>query len=429
MAQLVKSGGGPRSIGTLSVDADGYRTFEATWPVELAPGEGIYAALLCPELPAIGDTWSWGTDADPWSWRRPEAKVTPCEGDGPSRFADVALTWSNKPYERKKCAEQQIEDPLLEPQKISGSSVRYTQEADRDRFGRPIVNSSWEPLRGEQVTFDRNRGQVKIQQNVPVLQAALCYGMVDHVNDRPLWGMPRRCVKLSEFTWERLFYGRCYVYYRRNFTFDVDGATFDRDLHDVGSRVLNGHWHPTTKAWVLDNVNGAPPNRFDPTHFIACKDFKEELVDKVPLNGRGLPAQVVVTDSDRYLSAPTGIFNSGNPLSNGSYWVPLTGSLTPSVWDADTHYERGRLVTVTGVAGTVYVSLEANRDKQPNFVVGLEFWRIITGAITDAGIYSAATDYPSGNYVTSGAGTAPGTIHVEKYPEANFFLLAIPITF
>lgn len=428
MAARLAGKGGPESVGTLTVDADGYRSFKAAWKVETAVTDGPLTALSCPGLPTVGSTWAYRAESDPWSWCRPEATVTPVEEPGPTRFYRVERLFSNKPYDRKRCADTQIDDPLLEPMKVSGSSVRYTEESQFDRFGRPITMSSFEPIKGSAIEFDKTRAQIKIEQNVPALQLALCESMRDRVSDRPMWGLPRRCVKLSDFSWDQLFYGRCYRYYRRSFTLDTNVDTFDRDVQDVSAKVLSGHWNVATGAWVLDNVGGEPPNRFNPTHFIQAKDFQGENC-LLRLNGRGVPADAVVTNTDRYLSWNTEfVFNQGNPLSDPDHWTPVVGPVDSTIpdWDRAVPYVRGNVVRK---AGGLHLAINNSQGVEPGTLGVAEFWAsLAVTTLTDGSIYSAASDYPVGTYVTSGVSTVPGTIHVERYQEANLFLLGLPLT-
>ena len=224
-----------------SRDSDGYTTYKVKWLVRGETTDGPAAALLTPGLPVYGTPWAIDNDVDLWAWCRWDATMTPYYGgqEGePGKYFLIEQTFSSKPPDDKKCKDNQPTDPLLEPQKISGSFVKYTEEATYDRFGDPIENSSFEQIRGPQNEWDKNRPQVRIEQNVPSLQIALLAQMQDTLNDATLWGLPKRCIKLSDVSWERKFYGSCYVYYTRNLTFDIRYETFDRDLLDEGTKVL-----------------------------------------------------------------------------------------------------------------------------------------------------------------------------------------------
>ena len=271
-------------------DDEGHRTWTISHYVEVdSVNDGPATVMQASGLPAVGSTWSFGTDIDVWAFCYPYMKVAKHsaykEGEW-IKYWKVDQKFSTKPLNR--CGTATIEDPLDEPQKISGSFVKYTKEGTRDRWGAAIRSSSFEPFHGQQVEFDHNRPTVKISQNVASLGLSTFAAMIDCVNDATLWGLPPRCVKLSNVSWERLLYGTCSYYYTRNFEFDCDYNSFDRFIIDEGNKVLNGQWNKTTKEWELLNINGAPPDPNNPLHFCKAVDFNNNPI-RIPLNGAGLP--------------------------------------------------------------------------------------------------------------------------------------------
>lgn len=291
-------------------DADGYREYKLTHLVRAGVNDGPFNVLNTPGLPLPGSAWIIGNDVDLWSWCRPDAVVTihqEKEGDA-NLYWRVEQTFSNKPLPRdsQRCQDVAIEDPLLEPQRVSGSFTKFTEEATTDRDGNPIKNSAHEPIRGVQAEFDQNRPNVRIEQNVAVLDLALCTSMVDTVNDGPLWGLPERCIKLSNFSWERRFYGLCYIYYVRSFEFDINFNTFDKDLLDEGTKVLNGDWDNQAR-WQLKNLGDLAdiaPDPANPGHFKQILD-KDGNLTRFILNGAGLPAEVEVVSPGGVVSPPS----------------------------------------------------------------------------------------------------------------------------
>ena len=203
-------------------DEDGHRTYDISHLVEAYPWEGPASVMTTPGLPVPGSFWQFDSDIDVWAFCYPYMKVSVygTKEGSPSKFWLVDQKFSTKPL--KRCNDVTIEDPLMEPQKVSGSFVKYSKEAQRDRFKRLITSSSHEPLKGPGVEFDRNRPTVRIEQNVANLELDVFSSMIDAVNDFPLWGLPPRCVKLSGITWDRKLYGVCNYYYTRTFDFDID---------------------------------------------------------------------------------------------------------------------------------------------------------------------------------------------------------------
>lgn len=311
MATVIQ--GGPIGIN-LKMDKEGNRVFSVTFRVRGDYTDGPLAALATPGLPATGDPWTFGNEIDPWSFCKIEGGVEPEISDEPNRFWKVTKTFVSAGKDKdstKRCKEQQIDDPLLKPQEVSGGWVKYMEEAVQDRNGTPILNSAWEQFHGPLIEFDANRDVVRIKQNVPDLQLALCESFKDVLNDAPLWGMPARCIKVSNFSWDKAYYGNCYAYYVRSWEFEIRTARdpvtndvisgFDRDLTDEGSKVISGQWffHQPTKTWhwkiiPLDPADQAVatvdnPDRNNPSSYIRFKDRNGDVAHVI-LDGYGYPA-------------------------------------------------------------------------------------------------------------------------------------------
>ena len=378
-------------------DQEAHRNYSIQFLVECGPTEGPARALLTPGLPQPGDVWVFGNDIDMWAFCQWEAKIRPEVDKEKNTFFVVTQKFSTRPPDLKACKEFQFEDPLLEPQKVSGTFSKFTTEATTDRFGKAIMNSAFELMRGPSLEFDDSRGQIRVEQNVPLLEQTLIYSIKDCVNDATLWGFPRRCVKLSNISWERKFYGACYVYYTRTFEFDVDLQTFDRDLLDEGTKALNGHWADVgtsgQRIWVLDNIGGQPPNPFNPSHYTRFKDPRGENA-KVILDGAGQPIQDPVQGQ-----------------VTGAAGTPIT------ITTATPHgLSSGAIVAISNVGG----NQAANGGPWIITVTGTTTFQLVSSA-------SSGT-YTSGGYWTTLGAGGPGSIHVERYREANMFLLAIPTT-
>lgn len=278
-----------------SRDSEGHRTYKIkNRIISDSPGvDGPATVLRTPGLYVVGATWGVGTaEQDVWAWCRADANIIALDNPKTTQW-DVEQTFSSKPPDRKKsrCQDVPIEDPILEPPKISGTFVTYTEEATYDRFGSSIQTSSHEIIRGPQVEFDKNRPQVKIQKNYQSLMLGTVAPIIDSVNQYPMWGLSPRMIKLSTASWERIYEGSCSPYYSWTFNFDIRYDTFDRDLLDEGNKVLNGDWDSTTGRWILKKIDGKLPDHTNPNHFIRFKDRNGENC-RVVLNGAGLPADV-----------------------------------------------------------------------------------------------------------------------------------------
>lgn len=302
---------------SLDRDRDGNREYTALYLVGCPSTTGPVGALEAPGLPLPGDQWTEGGGSDPWAFCKLDAKVTPYPGantDGPNIFFEVEVKFSSK-GDDKKCKDEQLDDPLLIPDRISGGFTKYQEEATYDRFGAPITTSANEQYRGPQVEFDRSRPTIKIEQNRALLQLNTWSQMVETLNDAPLWGLPARCIKLSNASWERKFYGRCYLYYTRTFEFEVnvriDTETtsptfgqlvsgFDRDLLDEGTQCLRGDWNRDSTSsnygkWEVDfyksgsTVLPVPHVPAIASDYAQFRDWSGNT-GKCILDGAGLPA-------------------------------------------------------------------------------------------------------------------------------------------
>ncbi len=273
-------------------DEEGHRTYSLTHRVRSTTGlDGPAEVLRTPGLPQVGSVWFFFADLDVYAWCRATADVQPEVKGERCLYWRVTQEFSTKPVpaDKQRCQDFPVEDPLLEPQKVSGSFVKYTVEGQYDRFGFPIRTSAWELIKGPQNEWDRGRPQVVVEQNVAALDLALVTSMYETVNSVPMWGLLPRCLKLSEFTWERRFQGVCSVYYVRRFTFDVDFNTFDRDLADAGTMVIRGHWDtdrnsPTSGQYIVDSGMSED----NPAHFQRYQDPKGNP-GQVILDGHGRP--------------------------------------------------------------------------------------------------------------------------------------------
>lgn len=223
----------PQSPGVR--DNDGHRTYKLTHKVVAAKTDGPATIMTTPGLPLVGSLWLFGTDIDVWAFCHPDMKVTPVVKDAPDLYWLVEQTFSTRPINR--CQDISIENPLLEPQKISGTFVRYTLNPElrlKDKDDEIMQSASFELFRG--VEWDASRPTVRISQNVPTLQLPLITSMIDTLNDSLLWGLEARRIKLSEISWERKIFGICGYYYVRTFGFDINFDTFDVTVIEEGTR-------------------------------------------------------------------------------------------------------------------------------------------------------------------------------------------------
>ena len=283
--------------GPAQRDAEGNREYHLLVHTRTSDvdNEGPAVALqLVDSLVAVGDYWNppgTGDEIDIYAYRRQEASVRSKEGEGDKVGNYVVdLLFSTK-ADTKNCKDVQIDNPLLETDRISGTFSKYTEEATVDRYGIHIQNSAHEQVRGPQVEFDASRPGVTIEQNVSDLELPLLAALADCVNDTTMWGLPARTIKFTPGQWEVKYYGACLKYYTRKLEFEIRYEGWDRNIMDEGTKALNGRWHPTADYWEVLPIAGVAPNPDNPQHFIRYKDRNGENTRGL-LNGAGVPISV-----------------------------------------------------------------------------------------------------------------------------------------
>lgn len=448
-------------FGSAEKDEDGHRTYPIVWKVELADGEGPATALQTVTAASPpGSAWVFDNDSDPTAYATRKLTAAP-EGDKKVRYYLVTQEFTSKPPETDRDGgvdggggsggcNTDPGSPIDEPQKVSGSFTHKTEEATFDRFGNRLLYSSHEQIRGPQVEFDKAEHQITVTQNVAILELALFAPMVNTLNDAPLWGLPRRCIKFSDAKWERHTVGQCEVYYTRTFTFDcsvrywqnaddewVLASGFDRDVLDESNKVLWGHWDASTGDWVIDPWFGAEDaDPSDPAQFIQAVDRQGNPI-RVILNGHGVPyrpAEMVTTNDCSEGEAPASWVLSGFTATDGT---PINLTLTHQggcLWggtDSSDSATIGQLWAVTLQPDGSHWVLTHGKYGQAQWK-----WPMDTGSEPDPWenmgpntLNNNSVQGPGSVTVKAVRPDKPGSIHIEKYGESNLLALRVPTSF
>lgn len=367
-------------------DEDGHRDYTVDFLIytDDKDNDGPYDIIQTPGLPSMGDSWDIYGGEDEDAWCRHTATVSPLvSNDGKPEWYRVEKTFSTRPYDY--CKEDPTFDPLEEPDRITGGCNKYSEEGLQDYQGKPIKNSAHEPIHGPQNEWDASRFFIKIEQNREVLEFEMMKSLINHVNKYPMWAEQARCVKFDNFNWTIKYRGDCDYYYVRTLEFEIRRDTFDRDILDEGTKVLNGHWNQVTKEWVLDNIHGAAPNPNNPNHFIRAMDPRQNPI-RLILDGHGSPWVQV---------------------DNAIKWWCINDGTNPFTFEGTC----SEAVDLAIMAGAGYDG-PWNSEGQANSSPGC-----------DVGGFEDTADPFDAECLGDGV---PGRIHVKKYLEANLFLLDLP---
>lgn len=398
--------GGPRQWGGTR-DDEGHREYAITYLVHCLKSEGPAIVMQTPGLPVPGSIWLFDDDIDIWANCKPglqlKAMRAPGRDQGPVTQWEVTALFSTRPL--KRCQDDVIEDPLLQPPEVSGGFVKYTEEATHDRFDNPVLDSGFEHIRGPQNEWDANRAQVRFSHNMPLLEYDLVASMMDHLNEVPMWGFPVRSIKLSSFDWDEKYFGQCYKYYTRKYVFDIRVreddfgvivGDWDRDILDEGTKILIGKWEKATgSGCVVLPIVGVNGELTDATIAVAGAGYPPSRIVPLKLDGGTTKAVVLVnTDAagvpqdvvrvhlpgEGYVGVPTATVQRG-------HWclTYIDNNIVPHP-DEPQHFMR--------VKDTKGENIKVIRDGRGMPISEDE----------DAGI-----------------------IHVEKYKEANLLLLGVPM--
>lgn len=241
---------------SLEIADDSHRTYKLEWLVRTSDlDDGPAIVSNASDLSSVGSYWQQGNEYDYWAICYPTMKVALYQ----SKPGEAGKTWKVTQKFSTKLPEEDedIEDPLAQPTRVSGSNLSEIVEGRYDKDDKIIRSSSWEPFVGPQSEYKDSRPLVRVQHNVANLDLGYCSELLNHVNSTTMWGLGPRCIQLVNFTWEKVPYKNYLHYYSRTFEFEVNFNTFDRWVPDRGKKAL-GFRNETTGAWVVEGSKTNP---------------------------------------------------------------------------------------------------------------------------------------------------------------------------
>ena len=405
---------------TLDEDAtEGHRDYTATFLVTTDdPDDGPATILQSILLPQIGDFWSHFNDVDVFATARRGRRIQPHQKSkwGKHKFWAVTFPYSTRPS--KRCQDEGFDDPLTEPDRVSGGFTKDREEATHDRHGARILSSSHEMLRGPQVEFQVTRGTVRVVQNRPQLEWPVINGIANCVNDRTMWGLPARTILFTPGDWEEKFYGTCQRYYTRTLEFEAFAVT-DSENQGATAVTIAGGGTGYSVGQVLTVQGGTKSTAATLT------------VTSVGTGGQILG--VVVTAQGRYTEVPS---NPASVDTGAATFSLMFGSAVYSGWDRDLLDEGTKVLNGRWSANGNYIVVDiggsAPDPDNPAHFIRFQDRNGNTGRVLLNGAGLPA-EIRAGEDTGTGGGVSAtgdiGSIYVEKYHEADLVtLLDLPPT-
>lgn len=269
-------------------EEDGHRDYQITFLVETTDQlDGPQAVTFASGLPAIGSAWTYGNDSDVGAYCTPYIKIQPSgrqKSDDPVFYWELQYRFTSRPL--KNCQTSGYDNPILRPDKVSGSFVERQRKVRKDRNGNALLTTSKEEVEAE---VEASFPTVRIEQYWGLLELPTLAQMVGGVNDSSLWGLAARTIKLGNVSWEKNQFGTCFNYYTRSLEFEIDYGTWDRsDIPNKGQKMIRGKWTESggTYSYTVDS-GASVSNAFD---YIDAVDVRGNSVENYLNTSTGAPS-------------------------------------------------------------------------------------------------------------------------------------------
>lgn len=206
------------------------------------------------------------------------------------RYATVKYTTRPK----KRCDEAQIDNPLLQPEKRSGSFAQFQTPLVKDIFGAAYTNAAGHPL--FDAVKDDSRPSLVIQKNFPLSHLPVLWSYRDAVNIDTFYGKPKRQWKVMRIAWDEVFLGTCASYAAVTLEFQHDPDMWDFEHVNAGFYELTAGGiqvikdreglpvsepHPLTLGGRMlpPNIDAAGnpiPNGPNQVNYVSCRGYPEK---------------------------------------------------------------------------------------------------------------------------------------------------------
>lgn len=147
-----------------------------------------------------------------------------------------------------------VDNPLLEPVKVSINFSTTDEPVDYDIYGSPIMNTAGEPF-AEAVTKLTPSSTITFERNEADYNALISYYYVGTVNLYPWKGIPKGCALMTARTATQNFNQNIGFYWTVGYDFSVDLNGYKKSVLNQGLRqvkVING------KRYLVPCVDETP---------------------------------------------------------------------------------------------------------------------------------------------------------------------------
>lgn len=207
---------------SVSIDDKIHRTYTSKYQaIADLKASPLQVAGMDP-IPEYGHSYNWFGWVDVWAFVTsinavPVSLDIDWKGEQAMKW-EVTVTHSSKPTEGNQ---ERKDNPLLDPPVISGSFSRFRSPRSVDAYGMSVINSarqSYQPA----IEIDDAEDTLDISYNTATINLAFRVGFKGTVNSVPMWGMPKRCVKLDSWKWTIMAAGNGMKYIKNDFQFKIN---------------------------------------------------------------------------------------------------------------------------------------------------------------------------------------------------------------
>jgi hypothetical protein len=235
-----------------------HRTYSSTFRLFTdSVNDGASTVMIYSGLPQLGDPYLWGNSWD-YGARMNSLPVVRLERED-QQARKIWIATCTYTTIGRQLEEQPPDNPLDHPWKVSGDADEWTEEAEKDINGSPLMNSAFQQLRGKQVERFRSRRKLTLSKNFPIVNQLWIdhfEGSINRSSVRIL-GMnyPPNHLYMRRITFTREWYAYGTPYFPHTFQIDVHKDGFLRKIVDKGTMQLRDGGNPFNPGDMVPILN------------------------------------------------------------------------------------------------------------------------------------------------------------------------------